>query len=465
MGRGVVSGLIWGMIVSVVVLAGVSLNMPLPERAGPGETSQPASQDQGAASQSDQGNGLASQNVAPVEMPAPEIPDLASDTAPQIPQADVTDTTAGPAPAPEALPETPADALAEVTPAAEPAAADLEAALADAPILAMPPADLVASPPEQPVALSMAQAAVASLSDPQTEGTTPPAAPSPLMAQDRDDSPEALDTATPVPPTPQAAPAAAVAPVATPAPVTLPDRADAPALPQVAPPMASLPDLMTPPTVPDTPPAAVTEPAESAAPAQPAPLVPVEEPAQGALARNAVDFTADPDRPMMSIILIDDPEGPLSAEVLAQISFPVSFAIDPRRSDTGARAALLREAGFEVLILAAAAIPAGAAATDVEVSLAAAQQTIPQAVAMLDSPDSRIQADRPVLEATIAVLADSVMGSWPFRATSTLPSKAPGATACQRPRPFACSMMRISAPRSLPAISTARPLPRAKMGR
>ena len=147
MGRGVVSGLIWGMIVSVVVLAGVSLNMPLPERAGPGETSQPASQDQGAASQSDQGNGLASQNVAPVEMPAPEIPDLASDTAPQIPQADVTDTTAGPAPAPEALPETPADALAEVTPAAEPAAADLEAALADAPILAMPPADLVASPP------------------------------------------------------------------------------------------------------------------------------------------------------------------------------------------------------------------------------------------------------------------------------------------------------------------------------
>ena len=189
MGRGVVSGLIWGMIVSVVVLAGVSLNMPLPERAGPGETSQPASQDQGAASQSDQGNGLASQNVAPVEMPAPEIPDLASDTAPQIPQADVTDTTAGPAPAPEALPETPADALAEVTPAAEPAAADLEAALADAPILAMPPADLVASPPEQPVALSMAQAAVASLSDPQTEGTTPPAAPSPLMAQDRDDSP------------------------------------------------------------------------------------------------------------------------------------------------------------------------------------------------------------------------------------------------------------------------------------
>lgn len=188
MGRGVVSGLIWGMIVSVVVLAGVSLNMPLPERAGPGETSQPASQDQGAASQSDQGNGLASQNVAPVEMPAPEIPDLASDTAPQIPQADVTDTTAGPAPAPEALPETPADALAEVTPAAEPAA-EPEAALADAPILATPPADLVASPPEQPVALSMAQAAVASLSDPQTEGTTPPAAPSPLMAQDRDDSP------------------------------------------------------------------------------------------------------------------------------------------------------------------------------------------------------------------------------------------------------------------------------------
>ena len=39
MGRGIVGGLIWGMIVSGVILAAVSLSLPLPERA---ETGQPA---------------------------------------------------------------------------------------------------------------------------------------------------------------------------------------------------------------------------------------------------------------------------------------------------------------------------------------------------------------------------------------------------------------------------------------
>ena len=121
-------------------------------------------------------------------------------------------------------------------------------------------------------------------------------------------------------------------------------------------------------------------------------------------------FEADPARPLMSIILIDDPNGPLSADVLAQITFPMSFAIDPQRPDAELRANQLREAGFEVLILAAAAIPEGARPSDVAVSLAAAQQVMPQAVAMIDSPGSRIQADRPVLEAVIAGLVDSGHG-------------------------------------------------------
>jgi polysaccharide deacetylase 2 family uncharacterized protein YibQ len=219
------------------------------------------------------------------------------------------------------------------------------------------------------------------------------------MTQTQDARPAAIDHALPIAPVPELAPLPA--PVAQAAPRGLPNPAPLRVLPQVAPPMAATPDPMAPPAAPELPP--------------PAPSIDLAPPAsdtvaQGALGRNAVAFEADPARPLMSIILIDDPNGPLGADVLAQITFPMSFAIDPQRPDAELRANQLREAGFEVLILAAAAIPEGARPSDVAVSLAAAQQVMPQAVAMIDSPESRIQADRPVLEAVIAGLVDSGHG-------------------------------------------------------
>lgn len=408
MGRGIVSGLIWGLVVSIVVLAGVSLNTPLPDRAAPEQSAQPASQTEAVSPATDQTEPAAPQIPAPVAMPAPEIPDLPDQAPADAAQADETDTTATPDQTAEIAPETPPDGQAQEAAPTPDALSEAAPTPADAPILAAPPADSVASPPVQPTALSLGEAPMAPLADIPADRTAPLAAPGPLMAQDRDDSPDALDTAAPVPPASQEAPEPRVAPVTAAAPVALPNPAPAPVLPQVAPSMAALPDPMTQPTVADTLPVAAPDPAESGAATQT--LAPADAPPQGALDRNAVAFTADPDRPLMSIILVDDPDGPLTPEVLAQISFPVSFAIDPLRPDAAARAAFLREAGFEVLILAAAAIPTGAGPTDVEVSLAAAQQTMPQAVAMLDSPESRIQADRPVLEATIAVLVDSGHG-------------------------------------------------------
>ncbi len=413
MGGGVVSGLIWGLVVSIVVLAGVSLNTPLPDRAAPGQSAQPAPQAEAVSpeTETDQADTAAPQTPTPVVMPAPEIPDLPGEAPAEVAQADETDTTATPDQTAAVAAETPPDGQSQEVPPAPDTLSEAAPPPSDEPILATPPADNVAAPPVQPSALNMGESPVAPLADIPVDRTAPLAAPGPLMAQDRDDSPDALDTAAPVPPVSQGAPAPRAAPVAEAAPVTLPDPAPAPVLPQVAPPMAASPDPMTQPAVPDTMSVIAPDPAENAAaPAATELPMPEDAPPQGALDRNAVAFTADPERPLMSIILIDDPDGPLAPEVLAQISFPVSFAIDPLRPDAAARAALLREAGFEVLILAAAAIPAGAGPTDVEVSLAAAQQTMPQAVAMLDSPDSRIQADRPVLEATIAALADSGHG-------------------------------------------------------
>lgn len=128
-----------------------------------------------------------------------------------------------------------------------------------------------------------------------------------------------------------------------------------------------------------------------------------------ALRDNAVAFTA-PDSPLMAVVLIDEPGSALDPEVLTRFTFPVTFAIDPMRSDAARRAADLHDAGFEVVILGAAAIAEGALPADVETALAVARETMPQAVALMDDPDSRIQGDRAVLDATVAALAETGHG-------------------------------------------------------
>ena len=133
-----------------------------------------------------------------------------------------------------------------------------------------------------------------------------------------------------------------------------------------------------------------------------------------ALRDNAIAFETAADGALMAVVLIDDPDSPLDPDVLTRFTFPVSFAIDPLRPDASARAAELREAGFEVVILAAGLIPEAAAPADVETALASARETMPQAVAVMDTPDSRIQSDRAVLDATVAALVESGHGLLAF---------------------------------------------------
>jgi polysaccharide deacetylase 2 family uncharacterized protein YibQ len=382
MGRGIVSGLIWGMLVSVVVLAGVSLNLPLPDRA---------------------------EDTAPMTMPAPPMPDLPVPPEPALPAA-----TPAPAPAPVAAQaELPAPVV-DAEPMPEAVAEAVEPTPAVAPPLAPPPADTVAAPPLQPAPMAIAPAPDVAVADMLDDPASPTQAPAAPIAPAADAGPAAIDPAAPVPPLAEAASPPAVLPVEDAAPAPLPAAAPARVLPQVAPPMPPAPDAMTPPASPALPQIDPVDP--PAPPALPEAETPDAEPdaPQPALLRNAVDFTADPDRPLMAIILIDDPDSPLTEAVLGQITFPVSFAIDPGAPDATSRAERLRAAGFEVLILAAAALPPGASASDVEVSLGAAKQSLPQAVAILDSPDSRIQSDRPVLEAVIAALGETGHGMVAF---------------------------------------------------
>jgi polysaccharide deacetylase 2 family uncharacterized protein YibQ len=132
-----------------------------------------------------------------------------------------------------------------------------------------------------------------------------------------------------------------------------------------------------------------------------------------ALVAHAAPFDEGETRPLIGVVLIDTPDSRLDIAALTGFSFPVSFAVDPMRPDAAERAAAFREAGFEVLMLASA-IPEGATASDTEVALAAAQSRVPQAIAVLDTPEGRIRSDREVLEATVGVAAGGGLGLLAF---------------------------------------------------
>jgi polysaccharide deacetylase 2 family uncharacterized protein YibQ len=267
---------------------------------------------------------------------------------------------------------------------------------------------------------------------PIEDAPAPPEAPAPDAADATPDRPDP-------PPVVRLVPPAADAPDAAASPETGATEAPAEeALAEEAPPPPAPPRVLrpTPPAEDDADPAAETiaprvlpqivnpgrmDPAtgEDAAP-MPAPA---EEPrpetalpapdAPPALDAFATPFDADAARALIAVVLIDTPDPRLDLDTLTRFDFPVAFAIDPARPDAAERAALYRDAGFEVLMLGTV-IPAGATATDTEVALAAARRRVPEAIALMDTVDSRIQSDRTVLEAVVGVAAGEGQGLLAF---------------------------------------------------
>lgn len=122
------------------------------------------------------------------------------------------------------------------------------------------------------------------------------------------------------------------------------------------------------------------------------------------LVRFARDFENREQKPVFAIILIDTGEADLNRQSLAELPFPVSFALDPMDPDATAHAAIYRAAGQEVLMLATG-IPEGATAADLEVSFAALSDRLPEAVAVLEQPDPVFQDDRPLATQIVPILA------------------------------------------------------------
>lgn len=473
MGGGILNGTILGLLVSGAVLAAVSLSTPLPEQpvaavpaeavpepdpaAARGADPAPEAAAEDAPAPAEDASSpaadpalettvpetLAPEAPAP-EAPAPEAP--AEDPAPDAPEPEAA-LTPGPAPR-SALAGAGAEAVTLAAPAAPTQTATLPridtppSATLLAPRAAAPAQD---SAPAQPAPVAAPSPAIATVPT-SPAPSFPASAPSPRFSSAADGSaggtpprrlisPQPQDTLAgidtepaPAPPEPEPTPA--------PEPETAPEpgaavRADPEPEPADPPALAAVPESEPEPVAPRQLPQVAAVP-RGPAPATPAPSlasrlpqagVPAmpepeaapepEDPDPGppnALADNAEAFDAPAGNPLLAVVLIDDPDSPIEPAALASLTFPVSFAIDPMRPDAGARAAELRAAGHEVVILGAAAIPDGAAPGDVEVALAVARETVPQAVALMDDAESRIQGDRPVLDATVGTLAESGHG-------------------------------------------------------
>ncbi|MDE4131662.1 divergent polysaccharide deacetylase family protein [Phaeobacter sp. QD34_3] len=120
-----------------------------------------------------------------------------------------------------------------------------------------------------------------------------------------------------------------------------------------------------------------------------------ENTAQTPFEANSEPFDLSDDRPLMSIVLIDDAQS-VGAEALAEFPYPISFAIDPQDPRAAEKMAERRAAGFEVLILSD--LPREAQPQDAETALAVWFDLLPQAVGVLEGVASGVQGNRPLAD-------------------------------------------------------------------
>lgn len=343
--KGLLSGLIWGALVSTLVVVGASLNAPLlGPRAEPVEVPR--------------GSGFDAAMVAPgMRTPGtadPIAPGTEAAPRAEVPEAPETPGGADTAPAPGVrLPEVPEGPVLPETP--EASADPVEVARAE-------------TAPDVPVA--------------------PPAAP--LLR----DAPEGLPVTEGVDVAPEPAPE----PVAEPAPVAEPEPEPVATEGEEAAPTPAevaragvvtgrLPSIGT--ETPAAPETAVVQPAPQA---------------EGALERNALRLPLSPGLPVYSIVLIDRTGDALPQAAVAGFPAPLTVALDPRTSGAAAAAEGYRATGHEVLVLADA-LPAEATPSELGALMADLLAALPSAVGVLIPPESPILRDRARMTAVTGLLA------------------------------------------------------------
>lgn len=127
------------------------------------------------------------------------------------------------------------------------------------------------------------------------------------------------------------------------------------------------------------------------------------------LDRYARPFAPDPGKPRLAIVLIDTGESDLDREALANLPFPISFALDSDAEDSANNAEIYRKAGQEIIILMSD-LPRDARPSDVEIAFTAMEHTLPESVAVMNRSERPLQSERRLIDLVMPIIGESGRG-------------------------------------------------------
>ncbi|GGX61444.1 hypothetical protein GCM10007385_33170 [Tateyamaria omphalii] len=387
MARGFLSGIFWGGVVSVAGAAALSI-----------ASDSPTAPD--AVVRAPQGVDAPQEGTGGTPQTRGDADLVMDGDAPQINSPEADDLTAAEAAGADtpSVPQTgQAEGLADPAEVGEGATVAIDT---DAPVQPSPQGEA----PQAPVG----ETELSISTDPaQPPAPQVPDAPT-AFAEDAPATPEGTDT-----PTTEAA--APDAPDAAPAP-DVPERVETPADPETPPERsAALPSALDPATDNGRP--TIGRPATSLvdrAPSADEPPAETDNEANDAAADGppiqiyAAPFENPENKPLMSIVLIDEGAdltgGSVGLAALRSFPYPLTFAVNASLGDAAERVAEYRGEGFEVAVLLD--LPAGATASDTEVTLSAAIDAVPEAVAVMEGTGIGLQETRDASDqVSAAVLA------------------------------------------------------------
>ncbi|MCC5989281.1 MAG: divergent polysaccharide deacetylase family protein [Pararhodobacter sp.] len=125
--------------------------------------------------------------------------------------------------------------------------------------------------------------------------------------------------------------------------------------------------------------------------------------------RFAAPYENDTGLPLMTLLIFDTQADAGAEQALLALDIPVSIVLDPADDDAPRRAALYRDAGHEIVLLAAG-LPAGATASDIEVTFVGWHAALPEVVAVMDPPDGVLRGNVMLARNVMPVLSEAGRG-------------------------------------------------------
>ena len=132
------------------------------------------------------------------------------------------------------------------------------------------------------------------------------------------------------------------------------------------------------------------------------------DPDAPAMTRYGGAFENPEGKPLMSVVLLDRGEISDASLALSQLSFPVTIVIEPSSEGAVEKMRLYRDIGLEVAVMAD--FPQGSTPADAEVILGSVFSDFPEAIGLIDTGASGLQAESNVIDQAMAILAEDGRG-------------------------------------------------------